>query len=148
MTSSVTSILLQELSTRLLEIVDENEHQGSPNCLSVPLDEWRHHFDLVCQFIEQINRCFGPILLIQTAIVYSLPIFQFNKILLTQGRFPRLYFEFIHTIARFLIFLVIPSYLVTQKVLNTKYIIFFLIILTLFLAFHNSQAYLVKKCLK
>ena len=90
-----------------------------PSCTiyrSSKLEDWRLHYDLVCRFVDMINGCFGPILLLQTAIGFAWPIFEFTQILYSKGQKPRFYFEFSHTILRFLFMILIPSYLVTQQV--------------------------------
>ena len=83
------AILFDELISRANEMKEINS-----NSLPMALKEWRRIYDLVCEFVENINDCFGPTLLLQTALYFALPIFDFNKIL-------------------------VPSYLVTEKVWPT-----------------------------
>ena len=111
-------VLFKELNERaddMTETIDFNN-------VSTELEEWRQHYDLVCRFVETIDDCFGWILLLQTALGFSVPIFDYYKLLYTKGQVPRHYFEFGHTIFRFSLFMLIPSYLVTQAQVygNTK----------------------------
>ena len=108
-----TSLLFEEL----VNMADAAKADcSSSNCLSAELNQLPRNYDLICKFIEKMNCCFGPILLIQTASGFAIPIFEFYKILQTRGQFPRFYFAFIHTIFRFLILILIPSHLITQNV--------------------------------
>ena len=96
------------------------------------VEQWRHLFVLVCAFIDQINRFFGPILLIKTAAGFAISIFDFNKVLQTKGKYPRFYFEFIHTILRLWV-IVVPSYLIAQTVRYSFLFYFYLLPEILFL---------------
>ena len=108
----VAELLFQELNDRANDInLDESRANRSDK-----LEDWRHHFDLVCTFLENINSCFGPVLLIQTALGFALPIFECNKMFYTKWQKPRIYFEYGHSIIRFLLILLIPSCAVTKQV--------------------------------
>ena len=108
----VAALLFEDLNNRAEEMSqDYNTAQYSAN-----LEDWRRHYNLVCRFVEKINDCFGLILLIEVALVFSVPIFEFHKMFLTNWRKPRYYFEFGHSVIRFLLMHLIPSYTVTQKV--------------------------------
>ena len=84
----------------------------------IKLDLCRRHYDLVCRLIKKINQCFGPILLIEISIAFSLPMFEFYSIWRTLGAVPTYNFSFIHTTLRFLIWILVPSYILTQQVSN------------------------------
>ena len=105
------AILFEELADR----ANAMKEMPSSNNLPMALKDWRRHYNLICEFVEKISNCFGPMLLLQICLGFALPIFDFNKILLSKGQLPRHYFQFGHNIIRFLVILV-PSYLITQKV--------------------------------
>ena len=113
----IASCLLNESAQR----ADDLNENISPTTvddanLTESLEEWRRQFNMICMFTEQINRVFGIVLLLQTALAFSSPIFEFNEILLSKGKFPRFYFEFFHAIFRFFLHILLPSYLVKQQV--------------------------------
>ena len=112
----IASCLLNEIAIRANEI---NENFSSTNvddkfCTS--LNNWLGHYNSICTFIDHINHCFGIVLLIQTAHAFSSPIFEFNEILLSKGQDSRLFLEFSYAILRFFVSIVLPSYLVQQRV--------------------------------
>ena len=109
------SVLFEELLNRADDL-SEDCNSSNLDKVSGKLDEWRRHYDLVCQFVDKINFCFGPVLLIKIATGFASPIFDFFQILLTKGLVPRHYFEFFHTIFRFFTVIIVPSYLLTQQV--------------------------------
>ena len=114
------------------EMVDRTEDLTQQDSLnSMELEKWRGHFDMVCTFVRKINRCFGPILLLQTILGFSVSIFEFQRILTTKGQVWRFYFEFGHTIIRFLFVMLIPPYLVSQKVWCCCHLISFPVIFLL-----------------
>ena len=115
--SLTASLLFEELSNRAEMMAEEKDHLSM-----LELDDWRRHYDRICTFVKKTNRCFGPILVLQTALGFAMPIFEFAKILQTKGQSPRLYFEFIHTIFRFFVIILIPPYLVTQQVNSPEFI--------------------------
>ena len=49
--------------------------------LSKELNEWRSHYDLICELVQHINRCFGFYLLLITGHDFATSIFEFNHIL-------------------------------------------------------------------
>ena len=110
----VAILLFEELADRADGLSDEN-NIDSVN-ISTALEEWRRIYDLACLFVESIDDCFGWMLLLQTAYGFAVPIFDFHKILYTNFQLSRHYFEFGHTIFRFFLFMLIPSYLVKQQV--------------------------------
>ena len=113
--ASISSLLFEELVSRA-DDMSEEYNVAFPEEFVMKLEKWRRNFDLVCQFVEKINSCFGPVFLLQTALVFSIPIFDCNKILLTKQQVPRFYFEFAHSIFRFFLMIILPSYLVSQQV--------------------------------
>lgn len=116
--SITASVLLEELGNRAYNMTEDCSG-FRPSHFLVELEHWRQHYILICQFVDEINIFFGPILLMFSAIGFAVPIFEFNKILQTRNYpHPRYYFEFIHSIVRFLVILV-PSYLVSQQVLTS-----------------------------
>ena len=110
------SLMLEELAN-MADAIKENLSSTitGPNCCSLEFEKWRHQFELISKFVENVNNFFGPILLIKTAAAFGISIFDFNKILQSKGLYPIFYFEFIHTILRFFVIL-LPSSLVTQMV--------------------------------
>ena len=117
------SLLIDELVKRTEEVNKEYTLLAPANTVtrfSMKLDEWRSHCHLICEFIDRVIGFFGPALLLKIALGFASPIFEFTKILQTRGQVRRFYFEFLHSIFRFFIIL-LPSYLVAQKVLCTSY---------------------------
>ena len=110
------SLLFEELAARADDLTEGKDIKEDSENISLDLEQWRRQYYLVCRLVDKINSCFGCILLLQIAIGFALPIFDFFKILYTKGLVSRFYFEFIHTIFRFLIFMLIPSYFVDKKV--------------------------------
>ena len=84
--------------------------------ISLKLNKCRRHYSMICGLIDKVNRCFGPILVMQTSIAFSLPMFEFCSIWQTLGAVSIYNFSFIHTTLRFLVWILIPSYLVSQQV--------------------------------
>ena len=116
------SLLQKELLERAEEMETKNNQTVSEEHTPKDLEMWRCHYDLVCRYIEQINRFFGLVLLIKTALAFAIPIFELIKIMQSQDQtghlFPRYYFEFIHTIVTFLIEIVMHSYLISRQVVG------------------------------
>ena len=54
---------------------------NSNTMMSVELENWKNQYDLVCRFVEQINRVFGFFLLMITGHDFATCIFDFNNIL-------------------------------------------------------------------
>ena len=65
----VPIVLLKELKRRMNTIISHDSHHSSPMKLSVELENWRRHHDLVCCLADNINQCFGPCLL--TFLLYA-----------------------------------------------------------------------------
>ena len=104
------SLLFEELGNRANEMNEES------NVGPLKLENWRRTYVQVCEFVAIINQIFGFILLIKTALAFAISIFELNKILQTRMEWPQYYFEFVHTALRFLLEMLLPSYLLTQKV--------------------------------
>ena len=81
--TSTAALLFQELDDRIEEIAKKSEIVSDENCatLSSELDEWRSHYDLLCELVQLINRCFGFSLLLITGHDFATSIFEFNNIL-------------------------------------------------------------------
>ena len=117
--SFTASLLFEELVNRA-DDMNENYATAPPNYLPAELEKWRRHFDLVCTFVKKINRSFGLVLALQTALAFAIPIFEFYKILMAlvgKGIIDFRYnFAFIHTMLRFHFLILVPSYFVAQQV--------------------------------
>ena len=113
--SFTAALLFDELSERADSMIENRDNGYNADNLSNNLETWRYHYTLVCRYVKKINKCFGLILLFTTAIDFSIPMFEFNMLYQSKGQFPQYYFEFGHSILRFLVLLV-PSSLVKQKV--------------------------------
>ena len=124
------SLLQKELLQRAEEMETKNKEEVSAENMPNHLEMWRFHYDLVCQYIKQINRCFGLVLLIKAVLAFAIPIFELNKIMQSQAQtgllLPRYYFNFIHTIVTFLLEIVMPSYLISRQVVRIRRNILFL----------------------
>ena len=117
--SFTASLLFEELVNRA-DDMNENYATAPSNYLPAELEKWRTHFDLVCTFVTKINRSFGLVLALQTALAFAIPIFDFYKILIAlmgKGILDFRYnFAFMHTLLRFLFLILVPSYFVAQQV--------------------------------
>ena len=81
--TSTTALLFEELDIRIEKMairlgseVDSDEQEKM-----VQLNEWRCHYDLLCQLVELINHSFGFILLIITGHDFAIAILDFYRIL-------------------------------------------------------------------
>lgn len=54
-----TALLFKTLISRLSTISKDSGRAGS-----LMVDEWRKHYEMICRLIEEINSCFGLILII------------------------------------------------------------------------------------
>ncbi len=59
----VAAVLFEELASKL----DRHLKQKSVEKISLKLERWREQYDLTCQFIDKLNKCFGFILLLMLA---------------------------------------------------------------------------------
>ena len=78
-------------------------------------DSWKSNYNLVTQFTEIINKCFGLVLLLAIAFDYSAAIIEIQNILLNKGMKIQYYLFFLHIILRLLLIL-IASHRVESKV--------------------------------
>lgn len=84
---SMARLLLEKLEERIGEIIvksnssdpGEDDELG----LSVELDEWRRQYELVSRWIDQLDSCFGFLILVQLISFASYSFFYFWKLLLT-----------------------------------------------------------------
>jgi len=58
---SIAWLLLSELNQRLEKLTKKARNNID---ISTNLDNWRQHHDLVCRLVDEINRHFGPVLLV------------------------------------------------------------------------------------
>ena len=81
--TSTAALLFQELDDRIEKIAKKSENVLEDDCanLSTELDEWRSHYDLLCELVQLINRCFGFSLLLITGHDFATSIFEFSNIL-------------------------------------------------------------------
>ena len=112
----VAAILFEEINDRAEELNLDNNDDDPSEDWPMKLEELKFHHNLACELIEKINHCFGAVLLLEITLGFTVPIFDFYKMIYTKGLQPRFYFEFLHTSLRFLIFFLIPSHTVTQQV--------------------------------
>lgn len=113
--SFAAALLYEELVVRAAYINEECNDFTVPSHIQFYLDKLRHHYGSICSYVENIEDCFGLVLLLDTARTFSVSIYEFYEILLSRGRLPKYYFNFLHSIIRFFLVLV-PSYLITQQV--------------------------------
>ena len=69
--------LFGELGKRMdrLSAISSDQHDADAELLSTELDNWLHHYDLICQLVDHINECFGfilAIMLIHTVFMTSI----------------------------------------------------------------------------
>lgn len=68
---STASLLIEELEERLKKISIKAKRSPSDYTqLSERLENWNKHYDFVCQLIEEINKCFNPILFITIGYLF------------------------------------------------------------------------------
>ena len=117
-TMTFVAILLFSELNNIAEVMSLDNSALVQSCedTKTNLENWRFDYELVCRFVEMVCSFFGPILLIKTALGFAIPIFEFNKILFTNGQEAKFYFDFGHTIIQFLLTFLIPSYAVTNQV--------------------------------
>ena len=71
-------LLFQVLKTRMesTSVIwnkkDGFQSQDDRSYWSQELEKWRQHHDIVCIFVERINRCFGPCLLITLSYTFGI----------------------------------------------------------------------------
>lgn len=116
--SFIAALLFEDLVERAKQIKEECGDVAIPSTISLHLDKIRYHYDLVCRFVQKIDDCFGLVLLLDTVRTFSVSIYGFYEILQSQGKFPKYYFSFLHSIVRFFLVLM-PSCLIKQQVNNT-----------------------------
>ena len=73
--ASIVCLLFEELEHKIENMAIKSDIDD------VELNELRNQYDLVCQLIEQINRCFGFFLLLITGHDFATSIFDFSNIL-------------------------------------------------------------------
>lgn len=122
----VAAALFRELSDRAEEISQDCNTSPYLDHYSMNLEYWRHHYILVCRFVETINDFFGLILLIRISLDFAIPIFEFQRMFETNWQKPRFYFELGHTVIQFFVVMLVPSCAVTKEViyLYNAYLIF------------------------
>lgn len=81
------------------------------------LDQWMKQYNLACQLLKQINKCFGLILLITTANDFIVSIQTFDKLVFFYDQSFRYYFQFLHGILRFFL-IIYSSFLVNAEVID------------------------------
>ena len=72
---SVSIFVLKELRGRM-NFIYKNQSKMNPLQLSLELEKWRQHHQLACSFIDNINVCFGPCLLVNLIYAISVLIIQ------------------------------------------------------------------------
>ena len=72
---SLVFTLFEELENRVESIFitfrNKNKHFEFNEVFSGQLEDWRHDYDIVCQFVDQLNKSFGHIILIIIAYTVS-----------------------------------------------------------------------------
>ena len=76
--TTTAALLFDELDKRIEEMATK-----SADCEEMmgQMNDWRSHYDLVCQLVEQINRSFGLVLLLITGHDFATAIMDFSNIL-------------------------------------------------------------------
>ena len=115
----LAAALFEELVDRADEMSQDKDNENSKN-FSTKLEQLKSHYSIVIKFVEMINTFFGPILLFQVIFGFAVPIFEFDKIWSTKWQVLRYYFECGHSVIRFLLTFLIPSYAVTKQVVDSK----------------------------
>ena len=115
--TSIISLLMDELDERsetILKSSDEellNEEKKEKE-----IDEWKAHYDLVLCSIEHANRCFGIVLILNTAVDFTVALLEIQNILLHKGKSLRYNVQFIHILLRFLIVLIASNQIKSKVV--------------------------------
>ena len=69
--TSTAALLFEELQTKMKEIsVKSNGNQSDFSQLAYQLDQWNKHHDLVCRLVDNIDDCFGLVLLITVGHIF------------------------------------------------------------------------------
>ena len=81
--ASTAALLFKELDERMEKIEKKSEADPDLDRLqqSTKLNEWRRHYDLICELVELINRCFGFSLLLITMHDFATSIYDFSNLL-------------------------------------------------------------------
>ena len=132
----VATLLFDELQTRIQEILAKsNENKLDWSQLAHELDQWNGHHELVCRLVENIDDCFGVVLLITIGHVFITFSTSSSELI----RVPHLFsgsnecavkfldyclnfsalFKICHSLARLLTVLV-PSHLLKNQVSDSK----------------------------
>lgn len=75
--------------------------------ISDKLEEWWHQYVLACEFVENLNLCFGFVLMVAITMDSLEAILEFQSIFIRGGTFLRYYVFFIHILCRYGILLVV-----------------------------------------
>ena len=121
--TSIATLLFDELDQRLNNLADQSVQPDAPSNsrkMSKYLDEWKCHYNLVCEFTEHINRAFGAVLILICLVDYAVPIFEFQNVLRFNGTNVQHNFRFFHIIMRFLLIL-IASHRLDSKVVYYQF---------------------------
>ena len=100
--ASIAALLFEKLDGQVEIISDEsaaNLSSDKTSKMSKGLDQWKSEYDIVCQFVDQINRCFGLFLFVTSVTDFSVTIIELQNIFLDFSN-PRYYFQFIHAFLR------------------------------------------------
>ena len=104
----IATKLFEELGKRMdrLSAISSDQHDADAELLSTELDNWLHHYDLICQLIDHINSCFGFIL----AIMLIHTVFMTSILLINSYMAPGAYilvpFVMVHHVCRLLIVMI------------------------------------------
>ena len=82
--ATIAAFLFNELDMKVDEFVEKmktDPKRDEQENVSLELETWKNQYDLVCRFVEQINRSFGFFLLIITGIDFATSILEFYNIL-------------------------------------------------------------------
>ena len=79
----IAGLLFEALDERIEKVINKSAIDQEYYQLGMvkELDEFRSHYDLLCQWVEQINRSFGFVLLIITGHDFATAIMNFSNIL-------------------------------------------------------------------
>ena len=76
----VSVLVFEEIDDEIIDIVEISAHPKQQNLLASKLDQLISQNDLCSRLIEQINRCFGLVILFFTCVDFISAIFHFFKI--------------------------------------------------------------------
>ena len=78
--TSIAVLIFEEIEEEIENLAEMSNDPEQHDSLAINLDQLIVHNDLACRLIQQINRCFGFVLLIITAMDFISTIYEFYLI--------------------------------------------------------------------